>query len=292
LELFRRLGNAIGFGDGLRALLIVSVLGLPLLALLLWRRWALVPVMAVFLAVSAGFAARLADDQARAVARTAQLPPDRSWVDDVVGKDANVVLLNTANFMPETARGDYFTVWAPWWETEFWNRSARTVYSLGSPEPIPVAHKDGTLDWATGVVEGVPTPRLVLSDPRFEVRGGRLRGTRTFVLYEPVAPLRLRNGGSLPRRRELALRRIRPLAPGRAPRPHRGQPRTGDPPRPRRPADRGACDWSGDRRDHRPLLRHRPGPTGPFPGRGALWHGCPRHDQVHTGRVNSNGTPT
>jgi hypothetical protein len=147
--------------------------------------------MVAFLAVSAGFAARLADDQARAVAQTAEVPSDRSWVDDIVGKDANVVLLNTANFMPETARGDYFTVWAPWWETEFWNRSARTVYSLGSPEPIPLAHRDGTLDWATGIVHGVPTPGLVLSDPRFEVLGGRLRATGAFVLYEPLAPLRL-----------------------------------------------------------------------------------------------------
>ncbi len=191
MELFRRLGNAIGFGTGLRALLIVAVIDLPLLALLLWRRWALVGLLGVFLAVSAGFAARLADDQARAVARTAAMPADRSWIDDTVGKDANVVLLNTANFMPETARGDYFTVWAPWWETEFWNRSARTVYSLGSPEPVPLAHEDGTLDWATGIVHGVPPEKLVLSDPRFEVVGGRLRETGAFVLYEPVAPLRL-----------------------------------------------------------------------------------------------------
>jgi len=191
MELFRRLGNLIGFGAGLRALLIVAVVGLPLVALVLRLRWAVVALVAVFLAVSAGFAARLADDQARAVALTAQLPADRSWVDDTVGKDANVVLLNTANFMPETARGDYFTVWAPWWEIEFWNRSARTVYSLGSPEPIPLAQDNGTLDWATGVVRGVPPARLVLSDPRFEVLGGRLRTTSAFVLYEPVPPLRL-----------------------------------------------------------------------------------------------------
>jgi len=33
---------------------------------------------------------------------------------------------------------DYFTVYAPWWETQFWNRSARGVVSLGSPEPLPL----------------------------------------------------------------------------------------------------------------------------------------------------------
>ena len=192
MELFRRVGNLIGFGAGLRALLIVAVIDLPLLALFIGRRWLVVGLTAVFLAVSAGFAARLADDQARAVALTAQLPSDRSWVDDTVGKDANVVLLNTANFMPETVRGDYFTIWAPWWETEFWNRSARTVYSLGSPEPIPLAQSAGTLDWATGVVSGVPPASFVLSDPRFELRGRRRAATSTFVLYDLVgSPLRL-----------------------------------------------------------------------------------------------------
>src|SRR5579859_2482358 len=94
MELFRRLGNLIGFGGGPRALLIAAVVVLPLLALPRLR-WALVALMAVFLAVSAGFAARLADDQARAVAATAHVPSDRSWVDDTVGKDANVVLLTT-----------------------------------------------------------------------------------------------------------------------------------------------------------------------------------------------------
>jgi len=190
MELFRRLGNLLGFGAGLRALLVAAIVVLPLALLRL--RWTLVALTAVFLTVSAGFAARLADDQARAVAATAQLPPDRSWVDDTVGEDANVVLLNTANFMPETARGDYFTIWAPWWETEFWNRRARAVYSLGSPEPIPLAHRDGTLDWATGVVRGVPPASYVLSDPRFVVHAHRRAASATFVLYDHVtSPLRL-----------------------------------------------------------------------------------------------------
>ena len=191
MELFRRLGNLVGFGGGLRALLVAAVLALPLAALVT-RRWAVVALVSVFVAVSAGFAARLADDQARAVAATAQLPADRSWVDAAVGKDADVVLVNTSSFMPETLRGDYFGVWAPWWETEFWNRSARTVDSLGSPEPLPLAQRSGTLDWGSGVVSGVPQGSPVLIDPRFEVRGRRLGGTSTFVLYSRVgSPLRL-----------------------------------------------------------------------------------------------------
>jgi hypothetical protein len=195
MELFRRLGDQIGFGVGLRTLLIVGVVVLPMVAAVVAPRRALVGVvafLALFLAVSSGLAGRLADDQARAVAQTALLPPDRSWVDSAVGKDANVVLLNTANFMPETLRGDFFTIWAPWWETEVWNRSARTVYSLGSPEPLPLAQHSGTLSWATGVVSGVPPASLILVDPRFEVAGRRRGATSTFVLYDRVAaPLRL-----------------------------------------------------------------------------------------------------
>jgi hypothetical protein len=186
MEVFHRLGNVVGFGAGLRAVLVVGVVGVALLSLAR-RRWLVVGGCAVFLVVAAAFAARLADDQARAVALTAQLPPNRSWIDDAVGKDADVELLNTANFMPETLRGDYFSVWAPWWETQFWNRSARTVDSLGSPEPLPLAQRNGSLNWATGLVTGVPQPRYVLSDPRFVVRGRHILGG----LYEPAKPLRL-----------------------------------------------------------------------------------------------------
>jgi len=190
VELFKRLGDGIGLGGGLRALLVVAVVLVPVLALVTRRALALAFV-ALLLAASAGLAARLADDQARAVAQSALLPADRSWVDAVVGKDANVVLLNTANFMPETLRRDFFPIWVPWWETQFWNRTARSVDSLGSPEPLPLAQRSGTLDWATGIVAGVPPASLVLSDPRFDVVGGRLAATSAFVLYEPVAPLRL-----------------------------------------------------------------------------------------------------
>lgn len=193
MEPYRRLGNLIGFGDGLRTLLIVGVVAVPLIAVVAPRRRVLVVAFtAVFLAVSAGLAARIADDQARAVAQAALLPADRSWVDAAVGKDANVVLLNTANFMPETLERDFFPIWLPWWETEFWNRSARTVDSLGSPEPLPLAQRSGVLSWATGVVSGVPPASLVLVDPRFELAGRRRGATSTFVLYDRVAfPLRL-----------------------------------------------------------------------------------------------------
>ncbi len=193
LEVFRRIGNATGFGWGLKALLVGAVLAVPLVAAALARRRVVaLAFVGVFIAVSAAFAARIADDQARAVAATAMLPADRSWVDAAVGKDAKVTLLNTSNFMPETVRQEIFPVFAPWWETQFWNRSARSVDSLGSPEPLPLAQGSGKLDWASGNVSGVQPASTVLVDPRFEVVGRRRAASNALVLYDRVpAPIRL-----------------------------------------------------------------------------------------------------
>jgi hypothetical protein len=94
--------------------------------------------------------------------------------------------------MPETLRQEIYPVFLPWWETEFWNRSARAVDSLGSPEPLPLTQAAGALDWSTGVVSGVPPATAVLVDPRFEVVGRRRGSTPALVLYDRVpAPLRL-----------------------------------------------------------------------------------------------------
>jgi hypothetical protein len=191
MELFRRLGNLVGFGNGLRALLVVAVVLVGLLALVR-ARWLVVGLCAAFLVVAAGFAARAADDQARAIAATATQPANRSWVDDAIGKGATVPLLNASNFMPETVRQEIYPVFLPWWETEFWNRSARAVDSLGSPEPLPLAQAAGALDWSTGVVSGVPPATAVLVDPRFEIVGRRRGATSALVLYDRLAaPLRL-----------------------------------------------------------------------------------------------------
>jgi hypothetical protein len=193
MEVFRRIGNLTGFGPGLKALLVVAAIALPLAAALLARRRIVaLAFVAVFVVVAAAFAARIADDQARAVATTAAQPADRSWVDAAVGRGTNVALLNTSNFMPETLRQEIFPVFAPWWETQFWNRSARSVDSLGSPEPLPLAQGSGRLDWATGLVSGVQPGSTILVDPRFELVGRRRAASRALVLYDRVpSPIRL-----------------------------------------------------------------------------------------------------
>jgi hypothetical protein len=94
--------------------------------------------------------------------------------------------------MPETVVGDLFQTWVPWWQTEFWNRSARAVDDLGALEPAPLRQHWGALDWSTGRIVGVPQRARVLIDPRFEVAGRRLGSSSAFVLYDRVAaPMRL-----------------------------------------------------------------------------------------------------
>ena len=201
---------------GLRALLVGAVLAVPLVAAALARRRVVaLGFVGVFIAVSAAFAARIADDQARAVAATAMLPADRSWVDAAVGKDANVTLLNTSNFMPETVRQEIFPVFAPWWETQFWNRSApigrqpRLTGAVAARAGLGQARLGDA-----GSCRACQPASAVLVDPRFEVVGRRRAAPSALVLYDrvPVAdPSRFGDRGRLPRRRELRLRGVRPL---------------------------------------------------------------------------------
>ncbi len=195
LEPFLSLGHRIGFGGPLVLLCVVLGAAVAFLTAAATRRvlkLAIVVFVAFFLGLSSALAARALDRQARAVARMTSLPADRSWVDALAGRAGDVTLLNATTFMPETARGDYWTLWAPWWETEFWNRTAERVYGLGAPEPLPLAQSSGSLDWATGRIAAAPPSRWVLVDPRFELRGRRRGASNAFVLYDQVAsPFRL-----------------------------------------------------------------------------------------------------
>lgn len=193
LEVFARIGREIGFGQGLRAVLLGVVVVGSAAALLTGRRakLALPSALAAFLVVSSAFAYRSADRQAKAVARASALPVSRSWIDDR-GRDQQVVLVNTGAFMPETIAGDLFQIWLPWWGTEFWNRSASAVDDLGALEPAPLRQQWGALDWSTGKIVGVEHAPRVAIDPRFEVAGRRLEATSALVLYDRVAsPMRL-----------------------------------------------------------------------------------------------------
>ena len=102
------------------------------------------------------------------------------------------MLLDMASFMPEIRDSDYWTPWAPWWDVEFWNRSARNVFGLGSPEPLPLPQTSGTLDWGNGIISGAPDAHWWLIDPRYVLAGQRRAASQAFVLYQnPRVPLRL-----------------------------------------------------------------------------------------------------
>ncbi len=195
VEVFRRLGDRVGYDEGLGTVVVVAAVGLAALMALVARRQVRVAVVAgtaVFLAVASAFAAHRVDRQAAAVAATSQLPADHSWIDASASPDANVVLLNTTIFMPETAAGDYWPIWAPWWATQIWNRSARGVHGLGAPEPLPLRQSASPFDWRSGIIAPTPPSDWILSDPRFRVAGRERAASEPFVLYDRIAtPFRL-----------------------------------------------------------------------------------------------------
>ncbi len=95
-------------------------------------------------------------------AREVGISTSRSWIDDRVGSGAKVVVLwNEPGSPSSTAppRPAQRVIW----DNEFFNRSVRTVYSLGakSPEPVPeIAVRIAP----TGIVERVDDSSLVQAD--------------------------------------------------------------------------------------------------------------------------------
>jgi hypothetical protein len=195
LELSSSLSLRVG-ADSFMSIAVVMAVALALLmtlgARLVGVRGVVIGVACLTVVTSYVFAVRGVDRHARAVAATIALPQNHSWIDRAAGRNAHVLLLNMSAFMPEIRAGDYFSVWAPWWATEFWNRSARSVFGVGAPEPLPLPQGEGAFDWGSGTVGGAPPTTWVLSDPRFVVAGTARAASDAFVLYQrPAQPLRL-----------------------------------------------------------------------------------------------------
>jgi hypothetical protein len=112
---------------------------------------------------------------------------DHSWIDDAVGRDANVGYLYGTST-------DLFAEASLLWQTEFWNRSVRRVYNLGSPEPVGFLETTLKENSATGRLAGasgaaVPTYMAVANG--FEIGGTVVARHPPFVLYRVAPPLRL-----------------------------------------------------------------------------------------------------
>jgi hypothetical protein len=164
-----------------RVLIVAGALGA--LALMRRRRLALA-ALALFLAVSSAAAYGPIHDRADEVRQLAG-GADREWIDA-----DRVTLVNVSAFVPETARGDYFPLWVPFWTTEIWNDAQVRVVTVGELEPAPTVEYPGTIDWSTGIVGGADGGP-VLVDRRFELEGDLAAQTAYLALYSAQAPVRL-----------------------------------------------------------------------------------------------------
>ena len=110
-----------------------------------------------------------------------------SWVDARLGSggDATYLLGTTTESWPETLR---------LWETEFWNRSLRRVYNLGTPEPSfteTAVHVDPGTGSIVDAAGGKLRARYVVSDQGFRLAGRTLAVRPPLALYGTDGPLRL-----------------------------------------------------------------------------------------------------
>jgi hypothetical protein len=118
-----------------------------------------------------------------AAALHAGTPADRTWIDDVVGPQANVAVLWSGGDNP-------FRVW----ENDFWNRSVRRVYGLnGATLPGGIAQTTVRADPATGALQPAPDAQYVLADSSVQLLGRRVAADpkHNLVLYAVRQPVRL-----------------------------------------------------------------------------------------------------
>ncbi|HET7571940.1 MAG TPA: glycosyltransferase family 4 protein [Gaiellaceae bacterium] len=183
------LGDAWAGRNSVPVVAVLVSLGLGGAFLWLPRRWA--PVLPAL--VAAGFLAtwlplqlwthsfpRLgASAAAQGIGRA-----DRSWIDDAVGRDARVAVLWSG--------GNTLAVW----ENEFWNRSVRRVYDLGTPLPGDMPSLPVSIDPGTGVLQtpgdGTIAERYVLVHQGTELRGTVVArdAAKGMTLYEVTPPAR------------------------------------------------------------------------------------------------------
>ncbi len=159
---------------------------------LLPRRIAVVALPA-FVAVSLGafsyvvFGA-IRDHSERTLALTSTTNP--SWIDERIGSRSNAVYLYGTT-------ADYFSEAQILWQTEFWNRSLGSVYTLGPADPGLTA-SPASFDPVTGRVAPQPgiggspgSVRYVVAPTTVKLAGRQLAQQEWLALYQVDPPLRL-----------------------------------------------------------------------------------------------------
>jgi hypothetical protein len=175
-----------GGTDTVEVLLWVGGLAAAVAFVLLPRRLAAValPVgVALFLVLSSYSVYGAVRDHARATLALAT-PSEPSWIDAEIGTDAHAAYIygSTSDLVGEAQI---------MWQTEFWNRSLDKVYTLGPPEPAPLAEIPAALDSATGQIAATPSVRYAVVPGTLEMAGTLLALRPPLALYRVVPPLRL-----------------------------------------------------------------------------------------------------
>jgi hypothetical protein len=184
-------------GDlALRGILIAGVaLALALFALAP-RRVTLVAaplLIGVFLAVSAQVVFGGVERQAALSNLSAGSP--RSWIQNALGSDREVAFLYQPNDAADVHQSSSVLL-----QTQFWNPSVDTVYTIGVRELCPLPERQGRIDYASGrilelEVPGSSPPGYVVLNPALQIAGERITGggstTFPLELFRVDPPLRL-----------------------------------------------------------------------------------------------------
>jgi hypothetical protein len=191
VPLLRISGRLNGGVVEMRTLLGLGALATGLLFALVPRRVApvLLPLaVAVFLALSSHSVVGTTEGQALA-ARNEPGVSDPSWVDHRIGRNAHAAFVVTSDFSVDPH---------PVWQTEFWNRSVRTVYNFGGSDGTSLPSTNTSLDPATGRISVLGGSEVAKKFPHYVVvasnvhlAGRLLARPGRLALYRVSEPLRL-----------------------------------------------------------------------------------------------------
>ncbi len=149
------------------------------------RRWIPAGVVALVLAANLSLSWRSAfvDSTTYGIGE----PASRSWVDDRVGQDANVIVLIVARSCPRAAEERFAAL-----ETDFFNRSVRTAATVGVTLDV---RADGVL---VGPTDAALTTRYVAAPPGVRIHGRRLTTGMlpNLVLWDAGPSVRVENARS------------------------------------------------------------------------------------------------
>jgi hypothetical protein len=192
IPLLRLSSKVLGSVPEVRHLLVVGGIGAAI-GFVLWPRDAFPRIVfptfvAAFLVISSYWVVDTLHTYSQAVKSSAGTLGSASWVDNRLGSGGN------ASFLLGTT-SDPFSEAQTLWQNEFWNRSLRTVYNLGTPEPggvvetpVEVATNGVIVSTVTG--KPVRAPEIV-SNLAYGLDGSFDAARPPFALYRTTGDLRV-----------------------------------------------------------------------------------------------------